>query len=98
MYHAQPKLKTISASFKRPYRQCNVYHDNLSSGYTFAKINSVRLYKCSPNFTVEKLEAHMTAELKDCNYYDDPVFELVDSTYLDPESFDTIEDCMIEQD
>jgi ubiquitin carboxyl-terminal hydrolase 4/11 len=68
------------------------------TGYSFARNNSVRIYKCPLDFTVEKLEAHISAELKDCNYYDDPLFELKEADYLDPEKFDTIEDCMIEPD
>jgi ubiquitin carboxyl-terminal hydrolase 4/11/15 len=44
------------------------------------------------------LEDHITKELKDCNHYDDPMFELKDSEYLDPERYETLEDCNIEPD
>lgn len=62
------------------------------------KQNSVRFYKCPVGMTPEQVEEIITSELKDLNHYDDAMFEVKDSEYLDPEKYESIEDCNIEPD
>jgi len=47
---------------------------------------------------LEDVEELLTKELKDCGYYDDPMFEMKEAEYLDPSVCETIEDCNIEPD
>lgn len=68
------------------------------TGYHFVKQNSVRLYKCPAGTKYEDIEKQIAEQLKDAQYYDDPMFEIADAEYLDPEKFLTIEDCNIEPD
>lgn len=48
--------------------------------------------------TISEIENHLSEEMKDLNHYDDPMFEFKDADYLDPEKYQTIEDCDLEPD
>ena len=74
------------------------YHIFNRTGFNFLKQNSVRFYKCPAGMKIEDLERIISEELKDIQYQDDPTFEVKDCEYLDPDKYETLEDCNIEPD
>ncbi|CAD8063433.1 unnamed protein product [Paramecium primaurelia] len=63
--------------------------------YNFHRHDVIRLYKCPLGMTMAEIEKYITEEIKSLGTNDDVVFEFKDAEYLDPNKYETIEDCQI---